>query len=86
MKERDLKILELTVRYRLGTNFTFREMVFNGQSLNAVSKVTARLCKQNYLARYPLFPPQDYFILGRRSIQLFGLSNGRALPLSLIHI
>ena len=56
-------------------------MAFEGQSLNAVSKVTARLCKQRLLSRYPLFPPQDYFVLGAKSIQILGLPASRTLPL-----
>ena len=81
MTERDKKIIELTQRYRLGTNATFQAMAFDGQSLNAVSKVTARLCKQRLLARYPLFPPQDYFSLGTKATQMLGLPVSRSLPL-----
>lgn len=81
MTERDKRILELMNRYRLGTNATLQRMAFEGQSLNAVAKVTARLSRQNYLNRYPLFPPQQYFTLGPRSIQQLGLPVRRSQPL-----
>ena len=81
MTERDQEIIQLVGRYRIGTNATFQKLAFQNQSLNAVSKVTARLCRERMLQRYPLIPPQDYFTLGPRSIQLLGYGLRRSEPL-----
>ena len=45
MRERDEQILKLTDRFRLGTNLAYRQVIFRDQSLNAVTKVTARMCR-----------------------------------------
>ena len=81
MNDRDQTIIDLTNRYRLGTNATYRHLAFDGQSMNAVTKVTARLCRQGLLSRYPLVPPEDYFTLGPRSAKQFGVSTRRTEPL-----
>ena len=49
--------------------------------MNAVSKVTARMCRQGWLRRYPLIPPEQYFTLGGRAIRYFGYSSRRTEPL-----
>ena len=81
MTDRDQTIIELTNRYRIGTNAAYRHLAFDGQSMNAVTKVTARLCRQGLLQRYPLIPPEDYFTLGPRSASQLGLSPRRTEPL-----
>lgn len=81
MNNRDQTIIELTNRYRLGTNATYQQLAFDGQSMNAVSKVTARLCREGLLSRYPLVPPEDYFTLGPRSARQLGVSERRTEPL-----
>ncbi len=81
MSDRDDKIIQLTDRYRLGTNSAFQRMVFNGQTLNAVTKVTARMCRQGRLCRYPLIPPEDYFTLGPAAVRQLGHSLRRSEPL-----
>ncbi len=79
--KRDQQIIEMTARYRLGTNASYQRTVFDGQSLNAVTKVTARMCRQGWLRRYPLIPPEDYFALGPTAVRELGYSSRRTEPL-----
>ena len=81
MTDRDQQIIQLTDRYRIGTNAAYQKALFGQQSLNAVSKVTARMCRQGWLQRYPLVPPEDYFTLGPKAVRQFGYSKGRTEPL-----
>ena len=81
MQKRDEQILQLTDRFRLGTNMAYRQVLFEKQSLNAVTKVTARLCQQGWLRRYPLIPPEDYFTLGPTAVRSLGYANRRSEPL-----
>lgn len=81
MTDRDQQIIQLTDRYRIGTNSAYQRIVFGQQSLNAVSKVTARMCRQGWLQRYPLIPPEDYFTLGPMAVRQFGYSSRRTEPL-----
>ena len=81
MTDRDQKIIQLTDRYRIGTNSAYRRMAFAKQSLNAVTKVTARMCRQGWLQRYSLIPPEDYFTLGPLAVRQFGYSSRRTEPL-----
>ena len=81
MPDRDEKIVQLTDRYRMGTNAAFHRLIFHGQSLNAVTKVTARMCRQGWLCRYPLIPPEDYFTLGPVAVRQLGHSLRRSEPL-----
>lgn len=81
MSDRDEKIIQFTDRYRLGTNSAFHRMIFTGQSMNAVTKVTARMCRQGWLCRYPLIPPEDYFTLGPAAVRQLGHSLRRSEPL-----
>jgi len=81
MQKRDDDILQLTDRFRLGTNLAYRQVLFAEQSLNAVTKVTARLCQQGWLRRYPLIPPEDYFTLGPAAVRDLGYANRRSEPL-----
>lgn len=81
MQKRDEEILQLTDRFRLGTNLAYRQALFGEQSLNAVTKVTARLCQQGWLRRYSLIPPEDYFTLGPTAVRSLGYANRRSEPL-----
>ncbi len=81
MTDRDQDIVQLTDRYRIGTNAAYRRLIFAEQSLNAVAKVTARLCRQGWLQRYPLIPPEDYFTLGPQAVRQFGYAPRRTEPL-----
>ena len=81
MTERDQQIIQLTDRYRIGTNAAYHSVVFDGQSMNAVTKVTARMCREGWLQRYRLIPPEDYFTLGPKAVRHFGYSSRRTEPL-----
>ncbi len=73
--------MELTARFRLGTNAAYHRAIFAGQSCNAVTKVTSRLCRQGWLRRYPLLPPEDYFTLGPTAVRDLGYPTRRTEPL-----
>lgn len=81
MSPRDEQLVLFTDRYRLGTNQAFQRALFTGQSLNAVTKVTARLCRQGLLNRYPLIPPEDYFTPGPAACRQLGLAIRKSEPL-----
>ncbi len=81
MTDRDQSIVQMTDRYRIGTNAAYRRLIFAEQSLNAVTKVTARMCRQGWLQRYPLIPPEDYFTLGPQAVRQFGYAPRRTEPL-----
>jgi hypothetical protein len=81
MTQHDLSIIQLTERYRIGTNAAYHRLVFEDQSLNAVSKITARMCRQGWLCRYPLLPPEDYFTPGPLAVKQFGIAARRTEPL-----
>lgn len=79
---RDWQILEHVLRYRITTNEVIRKRFFRGrQRPNAVAKVTARLCRARLLAKYPLYHPRIYFVLGPVGCQHLGVSTHRSLPL-----
>ena len=81
MTKHDLSILQLTDRYRIGTNAAYHRIVFEDQSLNAVSKITARMCRQGWLCRFPLLPPEDYFTPGPLAVKQLGIAARRTEPL-----
>lgn len=81
MPHRDEQIVSFTERYRLGTNQAYLRAITPDISLNAVSKVTARLCRQGLLSRYPLIPPEDYFTPGPVACRRLGLPLRRTEPL-----
>jgi len=72
-RPRDRKILDFVMRYRLATNTVIGAQILPGRTLNAVSKVTARLCRVGLLTRYMLVPPENYFRTGLKAISLLGL-------------
>ncbi|HBE71967.1 MAG TPA: hypothetical protein DDW52_27830 [Planctomycetaceae bacterium] len=74
-RTRDLAIVEFVRRYRLATNRIIASQLLPGRSLNAVAKVTARLCKAQILNRYIFIPPETYFRLGAHAIGSLGLSS-----------
>lgn len=80
-RPRDRKFIDFVDRYQMATNRVFATQLLAGRSLNAVAKVTARLCSINLLARYTLFPPETYFRLGNRATSLLGMSPRYAEPL-----
>lgn len=81
LTQRDQTILDHVVRYRITTNEVLHHALFDHCLLNAVTKVTSRLCCRDYLRRYPLCYPRCYFTLGSRATSLLGLPENRSLPL-----
>ena len=49
--------------------------------MNAIAKVTARLCATGILTRYALVPPETYFRLGCHAVSSLGLSARQSEPL-----
>jgi len=80
-RKRDKEIIDFIIRYRLGTNASIHKTIFADQSINAVTKVTARLCASGLLRRYPLLPPENYFTIGPDAVRQFGISARRTEPL-----
>ncbi len=80
-RPRDLALVEFVRRYRLATNRVVAAHLLPGRSLNAVAKVTARLCSSQILNRYILVPPENYFRLGCQAIRSLGLSARLGEPL-----
>lgn len=80
-RTRDRSIIDFVLRYRLATNRVVASQLLSGRSMNAVAKVTARLCGTGILTRYVLVPPETYFRLGSHAISLLGLSPRLSEPL-----
>lgn len=82
LNDRDLRILEHTLRYRLTTQeFLFR-LYFPDTQLNAVTKVTSRLCDTGWLARHDMPRGRTYFVPGGRAAAAFGASSRVTRPFS----
>ncbi|MFM9960798.1 MAG: hypothetical protein ACKV2Q_06195 [Planctomycetaceae bacterium] len=81
LTDRDRRLLEHVAEYRLTTHTVLRRRLFVGQTLNAVSKVTRRLCDGDWLRKYPLIPPETYFVLGAAATHELGLTRLRCEPL-----
>ena len=75
--QRDRLIVQLVARYRLGTNKVFHKLEFPGRKINAVIKVTGRLCRMGLLQKFSLYHPKCYFTLGPQAAQPLGLSDHR---------
>lgn len=80
-RPRDAAFVNFTFRYRIGTNRAYAKCLLAGRSLNAVSKVTARLCANGLLTRFMLIPPECYFRLGAKAVNSLGLSPRNIEPL-----
>ena len=81
LTDRDRRLLEHVAEYRLTTHTVLRRRLFVGQTLNAVTKVTRRLCAGDWLRKYPLIPPGTYFVLGAAATHELGLTRLRCEPL-----
>lgn len=81
IRKRDRAILDHILRYRLTTNAVLHRTLFPEQSINAVTKVTARLCQRGLLRRYPLVPPETYFTAGPEAVRQLGVPSRRTEPL-----
>lgn len=79
--DRDYEIFEHVARYRLTTREVLQRLFFPDSELNAVTKVTSRLCDHEYLVRHELTPPRCYFTPGRAVARLLGISQKCARPL-----
>ena len=78
---RDRQIVEHVGRHRLTTVEVLRRTVLTGLSRNAVTKIVTRLCDTDYLQKYTLLHPTQYFVLGAAGANLFGLGLHRTTPL-----
>lgn len=78
---RDRQIVNEVIRTRVLTNEAVHAMHFPEASLNATSKVTARLKKQGWLKSFAFVNRSQYFVAGVRTIRLFGLPASRIRPL-----
>lgn len=79
--DRDRQILDHIGQYQMTTNEVLGRQFFARRQPNAVTKVTARLCRLDYLRSFPLYHPKTYFRLGPRGVTLLGLPQNRTLPL-----
>ena len=81
LQARVRQILEHIERNRLTTHAVLRHLLFPGQKLNTLVKLTRRLCRTGYLQKFPLVPPQVYFVLGPTAVRQLGLPMRRTAPL-----
>lgn len=81
LTDRDRCLLEHVAEYRLTTHTVLRRRLFVGHTLNAVTKVTRRLCDGDYLRKFPLRPPETYFVLGAAATHELVLTRLRCEPL-----
>jgi hypothetical protein len=79
--ERDLLIVQHVARHRLTTNEVLRRLVAPNAKLNAMVKVTSRLCRLQMLQKFPLAHPQTYFTLTSKACRQIGVATSRSLPL-----
>ena len=78
---RDRLILDHVVRHHITTNQVVQRLYFPCQEYNAVTKVTARLCRQLSLCKFVLCQPRVYFTLGPQAAKDLGVSLGQTYPL-----
>ena len=78
---RDRQIVDHVARYRITTNEVLHKLFFGGRRPNSVCKVSARLCRAEWLCKFPLYHPRLYFTLGRLAAKRLGIPIHRTLPL-----
>ena len=81
LQDRDFEILEHVMRYRITTPEVLHQLFFADCDRNAVTKVTSRLCTQQFLASYPLYGSNVYFALGKNGARVVGLQARHVKPL-----
>lgn len=81
LQDRDYDVLEHLMRYRLTTPEVLHRLFFEGSDRNAVTKVTSRLCADEFLLSHSLYGSNTYFTLGRRGAKASGLGSGKVGPL-----
>ena len=80
LNERDLQVLLHVFAFMVSWHPSLRRLFFPDAKLNAVTKVTSRLCRLGYLTRHTLYASQNYFTLGPSALSLFGASRRRVEP------
>ena len=78
---RDRRIIDEVSRLRVLTNETVRALFLPTSSLNAASKITARLAKQGWLNSFEFVDRCQYFVAGPKTVQAFGIPTSRVRPL-----
>ena len=81
IRSRDRQIVDHIARHRITTNDVLHKLYFSACQPNAVTKVTARLCRAQWLSKFPLFHPRSYFTLGPLAAKRLGVPLQRTLPL-----
>ena len=82
LNDRDLRILEHVIRYRLTIQEFLHRLFFAETQLNAVTKVTSRLTDAGWLVRHELPRGRSYFVPGGRAVEAFSLPAGCTRPFS----
>jgi hypothetical protein len=82
LNDRDRRILEHVIRYRLTIQEFLHRLFFADAQLNAVTKVTSRLTDAGWLARHELPRGRSYFVPGGRAVEAFSLPPGCTRPFS----
>jgi len=83
LQDRDDAILTHVNQYRMTTREVLHSQFFDDDSeLNAVTKVTSRLCKSDHLVRHDLIGTSSYFVLGKKGGRRFGSSRIVGKPLN----
>src|SRR5690606_4762836 len=73
MSERDLAILKLTWRYRLGLPEVYHRLLFDGLTPKAAERVITRLMKEGLLRSHLLFGARRYYTLTPRAARVLGV-------------
>ena len=79
--DRDYDILDHLARYRLTTRDVLHRLFFDDSEINAVTKVTSRLTDHGFLNKYEWAPNRNYFVIGRESARIMGVSPKKCKPL-----
>lgn len=74
MGERDLSILKLTWRYRLGLAEAYHRLLFAGLTAKAAERVITRLLREELLRSFPLHGTSRYYTLTPKSARVLGVS------------
>src|SRR5262245_60806711 len=81
LQERDQEILDHVMRYRLTTPEVLHRLFFSDSERNAVTKVTSRLCQNEFLQSHVLYASHTYFTLAPQGAKLTGLARKKIGPL-----
>ena len=81
ISKRMWQIVQHAARYRLTTKEIVHRLHYAGKQPNAATKAVNRLCDDDWLRKFPLVYPGQYFVSGPRSVRALGLPRDRILPL-----